>query len=280
MMRTAGSAFFVLIALVLGMAALPSAWLAVNLVEENGFVELASPLADHAGFTGSLAQALAEEATGSTDVPPEAAESVQPVVEDLAQGITELPDFDPAWQETLRRSHSLTLAEAQPPVGAEPQAAFIVDIAPLVGLVAEQVGGQFGFDIPAPEQTLVNVGGPAERGVVERAEQAAGLWPVMAAAAGTGILIALAFAHRRSTTLALTGLGILLGGAGLWLGAGFAGGAVAGSAGGNTVSEVFTEALAARAAADFQEWCLAALAAGMLLLALGMAGRLLRGARN
>lgn len=279
-MRTAGSAFFVLFALVLGMVALPSAWLAVNLVDENGFVELASPLADDAGFTGSLAQTLAEEATDSTDVPPEAAETVRPIVEDLAQEITELANFDSAWQETLRRSHSLTLAEEQFPAGADPQAAFILDIAPLVGLVTEQVGGQLGFDIPAPEQTLVNVGGPEERGVVERAEQAAGLWPVLAAAAGAGILIALAFAHRRSTTLALTGLGILLGGAGLWLGAGFAAGAVAGSAGGNTVSEVFTEALATRAAADFQEWCLAALAAGILLLALGIAGRLLRGSRN
>lgn len=279
-MRTAGSAFFVLFALVLGMVALPSAWLAVNLVDENGFVELASPLADDAGFTGSLAQTLSEEATGSTDVPPEAAETVRPIVEDLAQEITELANFDSAWQETLRRSHSLTLAEEQLPAGADPQAAFILDIAPLVGLVTEQVGGQLGFDIPAPEQTLVNVGGPEERGVVERAEQAAGLWPVLAAAAGAGILIALAFAHRRSTTLALTGLGILLGGVGLWIGAGFAAGAVARGAGENTVSDVFRNALTARAAADFQEWCLAALAAGILLLALGLAGRLLRGSRN
>ena len=68
-MRTAGSAFFVLLALVLGAVALPSAWLASSVVSEAGFVELASPLAGDAEFTGALAEALSEVRGASTARP-------------------------------------------------------------------------------------------------------------------------------------------------------------------------------------------------------------------
>lgn len=279
-MRTAGSAFFVLFALVLGVVALPSSWLAFNVVAENGFVELASPLADDADFTGTLAEALSEEVTAGVELPPGAADAVEPVVRDIAQGITQLPDFGQSWQETLRRSHALTFGSQEQPPNDGEAAAFTLDVAPLVALVTAEIGGQFGFDVPAPEQTLVDVGGADQRVVVERAEAAAELWPALGAAAGVGAVLALVIARRRSTTLALLGLGVLLAGAALWIGAGFAPDLVNQAADDNAVADVFKDALAERAAADFQEWCLAALAAGILLMVAGIVGRLLRGSRR
>ncbi|GAB3545067.1 hypothetical protein GCM10027404_02960 [Arthrobacter tumbae] len=280
-MRTAGSAFFVLFALVLGVVALPSAWLAANVVAEDGFVQLAAPLADDAEFTGTLAAALAEEATASVEVPPEVADAVEPVVRDVAQGIAQLPDFDRAWQDTLRRSHTRTFGgQGQPSADTGGSAMFTLDVAPLVGLVTAQLGNQFGVDVPAPEQTLVHIGGADQFDVVERAEVAAGLWPALAIAAGVGAVLALALARRRSTTLALLGLGVLLVGAALWLGAGFAPSLLNQVADENTVADVFRDALAERAAGGFQEWCLAALAAGILLMVAGFVGRLLSGSRR
>lgn len=280
-MRSAGSAFFVLLALVLGAVALPSAWLASNVVAEEGFVELASPLANDAEVTGALADALSEEAISGVELPPGAAEAAQPVVRDVALGITQLPDFTAAWQDTLGRSHELTFA-AQEQSSSEPssQAIFTLDVAPLVALVTSEIGGQFGVEVPAPEQTLVAVGGTDRFDVVDRMEAAAALWPVLAGAAVVGALIAFVLARRRSTTAALFGLGVLIIGAVLWLAAGLAPASAEQVAVEGAVANVFKDAIVTRAAADFQEWCLATVAAGILLMVAGIVGRLLSGSRR
>ncbi|MDF9277075.1 hypothetical protein P4U43_04625 [Arthrobacter sp. EH-1B-1] len=280
-MRTAGSAFFVLFALMLGVVALPSAWLASNVVAEDGFVQLTAPLADDAKFTGTLAGALAEEATASVELPPGVANAVEPVVRDVAQGIAQLPDFDRAWQDTLRRSHGLTFGgQEQLDSDSGGPAVFTLDVAPLVGLVTAELGGQFGVDVPEPERTLVNIGGTDPFDLGERAETAADLWPALAIAAGVGAVLALVLARRRSTTLALLGLGILLTGGVLWITSGLVPGLANQVGDESAVADVFKAALAERAASSFQEWCLAALAAGILLLVAGVVGRLLSGSRR
>lgn len=280
-MRTAGSAFFVLFALVLGVVALPSAWLALHVVSEDGFVELASPLAGDAEFIGALADALSEESVAGAGLQPEIADAARPVVRDIAQGITQLPGFDQAWQESLSRSHVLTFGGVdQQPNDPGGSALFTLDVAPLVALVTAEIGDQLGVEVPAPEQTVVDVGGTDRFSVVERTEAAADLWPALAVASALGAVLALALARRRSTTLALLGVGVLLCGAALWVGAGFTPALVDRVASGAAVADVFRDALVSRAAADFQEWCLAALAAGVLLTVAGIVGRLLTGARR
>lgn len=280
-MRTAGSAFFALLALLFGAVALPSAWVALNVAAEEGFVQLTSPLASNPEFTGALADALSEESISGVELPPEMAEAAQPVVRDVALGITQLPGFTGAWQETLGRSHDLTFtAEAQPPNDPAGRALFTLDVAPLVGLVSSEIGGQFGVDVPVPEQVPVAVGGTDRFDVVDRMETAAALWPVLALAAGVGAVIALALARRRSTTTALLGLGVSMIGAALWLAAGLAPVSVDRVAVGGAVADVFMVALVTRAATDFQEWCLAAVAAGILLTVAGTVGRLLSGSRR
>jgi hypothetical protein len=206
---------------------------------------------------------------------------VRGVLEEAARGITQLPEFDQAWEETLRRSHILTFRdEVQAPNDSGEAAMFTLDVAPLVALVTAGAGGQLGADISAPDQTLLGVGAGDQRAVLERVEAAGELWPALSTASGVGAVLALALARRRSTTLGFLGLGILFVGAGLWLTAGLAPGLVNQVDDDVALADVFREALAARAAADFQEWCLAVLAAGVLLMVAGIVGRLLSGSRR
>lgn len=280
-MRTAASAFFVLFALVLGAVALPSAWLAFNVVAEDGFVELAAPLADDAEFTGALAETMSEEAAAGVELPFGMTDMVQPLLRDVMEGITQQPEFDEAWQETLRRSHALNFTdEGQPPSESGSSPLFIFDVAPLVELMTAEIGGQLGVDVPASEQTLLEVGDTDQFDVVDRAETAAELWPALTIASAVGALLALALARRRSTTLAFLGLGVLLVGAGWWLAAGFAPDLVNQGTGDVAVADTFRDVFIARAVSDFQEWCLAVLAAGILLMVAGIVGRLLIGSRK
>lgn len=280
-MRTAGSAFFAVFAVVFALVALPSAWAAAHIVSEDRFVQLASPLGDDSGFTQALAGALAEGPAASPDLPDGAADTVRPIVAELAEQMTELPDFERAWDETLRRSHALTFAERQSLLPeTDAGSSFTLDVAPLLGLVTSEIGGQFGLDVAAPEQTLVAIGQGNQRAVVDRVESAASLWPALAAAAAVGALVSLVLARRRSTTLALLGLGAMLVGALLWLVAESAPQLVGRATEEHAVAEVFTEALAVRAADSFQAWCLAAAAIGVLVMAAGVVARLLRGARR
>lgn len=275
-MRTAGSAFFVLFAIVLGVAALPAAWLAMNVVAEEGFVRLASPLADDGEFADALAGELADQATAGVGLPAEVEGAIQPLITELAAQVTLLPGFDAAWDESLRRSHVLTF-EGSPEQVADTETAVTLDVAPLMSLVTSGIGEQIGVQAPAPEQTLIGLGGAREQQTVGRIEATAQLWPALAVASGVGAVLALLLARRRSTTLALLGLGVLLGAGALWLAAGWAPGFVTALPDTTAVAGLFRDALTQRAADSFREWCLAALAAGVLLSVAGLVARLLTG---
>ncbi|MHA7248108.1 hypothetical protein [Arthrobacter tecti] len=280
-MRTVGSAFFVLFTVVFGVLALPSAWIATHVVSEEGFVQLASELSEDPEFTQALADALSVEATAGVDLPSGIAETVQPIVAGIAERITELPGFEQAWDETLTRSHLLTFADPRElPPEADASSSFTLDVAPLVALVTTEIGNQFGVDVPAPEQTLVNIGQANHRALLERVETAASLWPALTAAAAIGAVLSLLIARRRSTTLAVLGLGAVLGGALLWFAAGFAPQIVDQTADANAVADVFKDALTVRAADSFQAWCLAAIAVGLLVSVAGLAARLLSGSQR
>lgn len=278
-MRTAISALFVLAALVLGLIALPAAWIATHVVEQDGFVELASPLADDGEFAGALSAALAEEATAQ-ELPAEVADLVRPLVADTAEGITGLPGFDEAWDDSLRRSHALTFDDGQNQQDGVQTSGLTLDIAPLIALVASEIGNSLGVEVSVPGQALVSVADGIQRDSLARAAAVVELWPAFALASVACAVIGLVAARRRSTTLAFLGLGVLIVGGALWLAAGSAPVLTDGIAGANAVADLFTEALVARASVDFRAWCLAAMAAGVLLLAGGVVGRLLSGSRR
>lgn len=277
-MRSLGSAFFVLFAIVLGILALPSAWVATQVIDEDGFVRLASPLSDDEAFTNALAGSLADEVTAAAHLTAEAGAAVEPIVADVARRIADLPGFDRAWDGTLRKSHQATFADPRtlsPDVDAS--SSFTLDIAPLVGVVVGEIGNQLGVEIGAPQQAFVNIGQANYRAVLDRAEAAASLWPVLAAAAAVGAVLGLVIARRRSVAFAFLGLGIALGAALLWFAAGQAPLLVDRTADANAVAGVFKDALTVRAVDSFQAWCLAGIAFGILALVAGIAGRVFSG---
>ncbi|WP_323959031.1 hypothetical protein GC088_10805 [Arthrobacter sp. JZ12] len=279
-MRTAGSAFFVLLSLVIGIVALPAAWIATHLAAQEGFVRFASPLANDPEFTGALTAALVEETTASVALQPEVEQAVQPLLAQIAEGITGLPGFDQAWDDTLRRSHALTFSSQGSVPAEQGEPAFLLDIAPLVALLTGEIGGQLGVDASAPEQTVLEIGQGSTGDAARWVQMAGDLWPVLAAAFVVSGLIGIAVARRRSSTLALLGSGIMLVSAGLWLAAMLAPDLLARSAEPSSAAGVLRNALAERAGDSFQEWCLAALAGGILLAVAGIIGRLVSGTRR
>ncbi|MHA7292747.1 hypothetical protein [Arthrobacter sp. HLT1-21] len=282
-MRTFGSAFFALIALVLAGVALPGAWIDRNIVEVGGFVELAGPLGADPNFQGQLTSALAAEATASAGLPPAVVGIVEPLIADAAANVAALPDYPAAWDETLRLSHDLSFpTDATLSTGVQSPQPLRLDLAPVVALVIQEVGSGFGVEVPAPEQTLVEIGSPAHQESLGQLTAVAGLWPMLAIGAGVSALLSLVLARRRGTTLALLGLGTVALGGLYWAGVRalpdildrLRAGSVSPD---DSISGLFQNGLVARSMANGEPLSLAVVGAGVVLLVIGIAARLVGG---
>lgn len=282
-MRTFGAAFFTLVALVLAGIALPGAWIDRNLVEVDGFVELAGPLGSDPEFQAQLTSALAAEATVNAGLPEALTGVVEPLIAEAAGNVAGLPGYPEAWNDSLRRSHELSFpVDANIVSGVDSPEPVRLDLSPVLALALEEVGSGLGVDVPAPEQTLVEVASPERQSTVGQLGAIAGLWPMLGAGAGVSALIALVLARRRSTTLALLGLGTAALGVLYWAGVRAAPGvlervrAERGASEGS-ISALFQDGLVARAAEVGEPLCLAVIGVGVVLLVVGVASRLISG---
>ena len=272
-MRTFVSAFATLLAILLAAVAVPAIWLDRKIVQEQGFVELASPLGRNSGFQ----QGLATAAVGTIDtsaVPGFLADLVRPALEDAAASMTGLPGYPAAWEETLRRSHRLSFTAPQAEAGqTAPASALTLDVAPLVALGAEEISRTTRFPLDPPDQTLIDVGQPEQKEWTERLTVYAPAGYLMAAGAAVALLLAVVAARRRWTVLVGAGLGALVLAAAWTAGSQLGSAAVLGADTGNEVANMFRDGFVAAAAADFQGWTLAsAITGGMLLLVGVVAG--------
>jgi hypothetical protein len=271
--RTFVSAFATLLAILLAAVAVPAIWLDRNIVQEQGFVELASPLGRNSGFQ----QGLATAAVGTIDtsaVPGFLADLVRPALEDAAASMTGLPGYPAAWEETLRRSHRLSFTAPQAEAGqTAPASSLTLDVAPLVALGAEEISRTTRFPLDPPDQTLIDVGQPEQKEWTERLTVYAPAGYLMAAGAAVALLLAVVAARRRWTVLVGAGLGALVLAAAWTAGSQLGSAAVLAADTGNEVANMFRDGFVAAAAADFQGWTLAsAITGGMLLLVGVVAG--------
>lgn len=272
-MRTVVSAAAAILGLLLAAVAVPAIWLDRIIVREDGFVALAAPLGKDPAFQERLAAA----AVGTIDtsaVPGFLADLVQPVLEDAAASLTGLPAYRQAWEDTLRKSHRLSLA-----AGGEAEAegasasALTLDVSPLVALGAGEISRSTGLPLDPPDQTLLNAGGPEQKEWAERLATYAPAGYLMAAGSAVALLLAVVAARRRWTLLAGVGLGTLLM-AGCWsLASGIGRDRALAANAGSDVANMFRDEFVAAASRDFQAWTLAAAVAGALFLAGGLAGR-------
>ena len=261
-MRTFGSAILGLAAVLLAAAALCSAWLAENVVSESGFVALGQPLGTDEAFQQDVSEEVGAQVAASARIPGAVASFVQPLITSAVQGVQSLPGYPQAWDQTLSRSHAQTF---------DGEGGVTLDLAPVVGLVAQELGSGIGVDIPAPEQTLIDLGGADQRAEIQRAATASTAWPYLAAGAGIAAVLALLAARRRGTTLALLGAGLLLAGGALWLGAASLPTLAGQPAYASGLAETFASAFAAETAASLQAWALVFMLGAAALLVVGLA---------
>ncbi|QHK19808.1 hypothetical protein GU243_08760 [Pseudarthrobacter psychrotolerans] len=273
-MRTFVSAVAVVLCFLLSALAVPAIWLDRNVVQEDGFVALAAPLGQDAEFQ----QRLAAAAVGTIDtraIPDALAGLVKPVLEAAAGSLTGLPGYPAAWEETLRKSHRLSFAgSAAVPAEPDSPSSLTLDVAPLVGLATEELARTTGLPLTAPEQTLVNVGEPEQRQLVEKVTAYAPLGYSLAIGAGIAFALALVSARRRWSVVFAVGLAALAL-AGLWsAGSQLARDAVVGAASGNGLSDMFKDAFVAAASTSFQSWVGGAAITGAVLVAAALVIRI------
>jgi hypothetical protein len=146
--------------------------------------------------------------------------------------------------------------------------------------VSKEAGSRLGIEVPAPRNTLVEIGRLENGGALSLVSRIAQLWPVVAGGAGVFAALALLTARRRSTTLALLGLGGAAIGLLGWLGAGMIPGAAVSAAGPSAVAQVFARGFAGRVSADLAEASLPVIVGGLVVMVLGGALRLAFGRRS
>jgi hypothetical protein len=268
--RTFVSAAATVLAVLLAAVAVPAVWLDRNIVQEQGFVELAAPLGRDPGFQQQLA-AAAVATIDTSAVPGVLSDLIQPVLEDAASALTALPEYPAAWEETLRRSHRLSFASpAADDGGSAPASSLTLDVAPLVSLGAGEIARTTGLPLDPPDQTLINVGQPEHREWTERLTTYAPAGYLLAGGSAIALLLALVAANRRWTVVAGAGAGALLLAAAWTLSSGIASAAAVSADSGNEVANMFRDELVAAAAADFRGWTMAAAAGGGALLLLAL----------
>ncbi len=272
-MRTFLSAILALLALVVAAGGLASVWLDENLVDESGFVALAAPLGDDAEFQAALTESLAQEVTANTGLPEQFNSFVEPLIRDAAGAVTGSSAYPAAWTETLRLSHAFTFAQAPDP--SEPAPAILtLDLGPVVGLVADNLGGSLGVDVPVPEDTTIEVGSVERGGLLSGVSDVVQGWGLYLAGAGVLALLAIVIARRRGTTLALLGLGVAAIGIVGLLAGNWVPDAAVNLPGTNPVADVFVRGLAGRAGVDIAESSIPVIVGGLMALVIGVVGRL------
>lgn len=278
-MRKLVSAAAVVISLLLAAVAVPALWVDSNIVREDGFIALAAPLGTDEAFQKRLSSAAAGSLSSHAEIPAPLALTGQSLLESAAESLSSLPGYPAAWEETLRRSHRLTFADAQAQPVADAPSSITLDLAPLVGLLTERVSASVGIAIDAPDQVLFSVGTPAQHQVLEQAAAYTSLAWVWFVGAAVALALALVAARRRSVVVIFTGLG-LLALAGLWhVGMGVGTDIARNQSSGDPIADVFKQELLQSAETGFGHWIVLALIAGAILAATGAVGSM-AGARR
>jgi hypothetical protein len=278
-LRTFVSAAAVILGLLLAAVAVPAIWVDRNIVQEDGFVSLAGPLGKDSVFQERLAAAAVGSIDPAGQIPEPFAELVQPILDSAAKSLTTLPGYPAAWEETLRKSHRLNFAASGTAQSeAEPSTSLTLDVAPLVGLLTQQISDATKVPLEAPEQTLIDIGQPSQRQLVDQVSAYAPLGYALAGGSAIALLLGLSAARRRWTVLVGAGAGALVLAAAWKLGSDAAGLAVAGTASGNEVADIFKSEFVAASSDRFGQWILATLIAGAVLIVAGVIFRVAAGA--
>lgn len=270
-MRSFFAAVAALVALVLAGISIPVIWAERTVINQDGFLAMATPLGSDLQFQQALATATSKTVSSKLDAVPGFSALAQPLIENVTKSLTSDPGYPAAWSETLRRSHELTLVD--PAANANDQGALNLDVAPLMQLIFTKIGSSVGQKIQAPSQVLISLGTPSQRDALVKLREFVSLGIWLAVGAALAMVLALLIARRRSTTLALIGLGGLVIVAAWKLALSLLSQNVLNATGGDPVADLFKQQYVSVASASFDRWILGGLIVSVVLLLVGLVGR-------
>ncbi|MGA8790440.1 MAG: hypothetical protein WB535_15985 [Paenarthrobacter sp.] len=279
-LRTFVSALGVILAVLLAGVAVPAAWVDQNIVKEEGFVAIAGSLGSDPEFQSRLAAAAVGTFESSVDLPGPVQSLAADALRNAATGMQSWSDYPQAWEETVRNSHRLNFGTATPAEESAASTALVLDIGPLVRLIRDHFAEATRIRLDVPAESLVSLGEPSHRQLVERVAAFAPLWWIAAAGALVSALLALAAARRRSLALVFLGLGGLALAA-LWTaGADLAGGMIGSLASANGVAELFKNEFLTAARNGFGQWVWIAAVVSGAVLVVGVIAAMVSGRRG
>ena len=275
-MRAVAAFLCGLVAVVATLVALPTAWVGVNVADEDGYVAFSAPLATDAEMHEAVAGGIAAEVVGGAGVPDELTPTLAGIFEDSASRLSEDPGFDSAWVETQRLAHRSVFA------AGDGDAAAGVDLAPLAQFLVDDAAGSLPIDLDVPDSLVVELEQQPSERQLELLRDTRGL-----AGAATGVAVvaagaSLMLARRRSTVVLWLGLGVLAVAALLAVASWVLMPELVEDLGARSeVERAFQELLADRAAESFAGWLLWVAIGGAVAVAVGLVTRLAtRGSRR
>lgn len=204
-MRTTLSALLLILSLLVAAVAGPALWLQRNVADQAGFVALAGPLGSNKEFQEGLTAMLVAQSTASLKLPPQLNELAGAVINSAARNLYTDPGYAAAWTQTLQRSHQLTFDAAG---NTEIEGDVLLDIAPLLGLIAANVGADLGINLPVPPDAVVSVEQPKVASLLPMVTMLGG-WSGWLVFIAVGLLVlSVIVARRRGLTLVLAGVGL------------------------------------------------------------------------
>lgn len=248
-MRSAISAVLLVLGLSLTAVAGPAFWVQKNVVDTEGFVQLAAPIGADPAVQAQISSIAARSATDAIDLPDGLQDLAQNFIEIAAGAIQSDPGYPQAWQDLMRRSHQKTLAAA---TDASPNV--FVDSTPVVQLIAHKAASAAGLEAPKVADVVLSFDVPQLRNFLPAAQTLGGSAPWMALGALVALLATVIVAKRRGIALLLVGLGVAVVALVWQLGAGAAKTQLPQLVGGDDAVTSFTAKVTDYAVADWQAW--------------------------
>lgn len=277
MIRTVLSFLLGLCAVVLVIGGVAATAVDRTVVDRDGFVRFASPLGQDTGLQHRAVDTVTGELKSRLQLPAAIEDAAATLIDRAAGELASDARFPSAWDQSLQRTHDQTMDTI---TSADQQSRIQLDIAPLARLVADKVAGDLGSAVIDDSPILIDLGLQQQAqsiGLVVRAVSWA--QPALIASA-VAALLALLLAHRRTTTLALLGAGVLVGTGALWAGLQLVLARVQGDSDAAALGDYARYRLVDLAAGAAVPWLSGLAIGGAVLLVVGLLGRAIAGSAH
>jgi len=270
-MRRLISLGFVVVAMVAALVTVPLAWVAHNVAYEDGYVAFTTPLGSDPELQRGLAGYLGEYLVQQQGLPASLQPVATVVLEQAASRTANAPGFTKAWQETQRSSHRLIFGS-----GAN-EDRLAIDLGPLSAFVVEHATAKLPFKLSAPDHIVLKINGAPEHEAIKQVEATPDNSRKGLLVIGVAALASLLFAKRRSTGLAVLGIGAVGVAAALRVVSTRAVPDILDSTGGpSSFARTLQKLLADRASDSLSGWLTWITIGGVAMIVVGIFGRLAR----